>query len=76
MKGKIMSVSDELNEWIKKHGSACDALNVALAQLALAERKLTALQDATLYEECPTCGGVIMPSCVCLDCGYDESVGE
>ena len=67
-------VSDELNQWIKRHGNERDALNVALAQLSVAESKLDALQDATLYEDCPDCGGVVMPSCVCLNCGYDSSI--
>ena len=64
---------DELNSLIQKHGSARDALNVVLYQLQMAESKLNALQDATLYEDCPRCGGIVMPSCVCLDCGYDPS---
>ena len=70
----MTTVSDELDQLIKQHGNERDALNVVLAQLQAAESKLAALQDATLYEDCP-CGGVIMPSCVCLDCGYDSSQG-
>ena len=70
----MMTTSDELNQLIKQHGgSARDALNVTLAQLQAAEAKLDALQDATLHEDCPRCGGIVMPSCVCLDCGYDPS---
>ena len=77
----MTTVSDELDQLIKQHGNERDALNVVLAQLQAAESKLAALQDATLYEDCPDCGGVIMPSCdgnrfkVCLDCGYDSSQG-
>lgn len=69
-----MSVSDELNQWINEHGSERDALNVALAQLNAAQLRLDALQDATLYTDCPNCDGVILPSCVCLSCGYDSSI--
>lgn len=68
-----MSVTSELNWWIEKHGNAQDALNVALARLLRAETKLAELQDATLYRDCPDCDGVILPSCVCLNCGYDDS---
>jgi len=33
-----MSVTQEIEEWIAKYGSARDALNVAIARLKLAER--------------------------------------
>ena len=72
----MTTVSDELNMLIEKHGSARDALNVVLYQLQMAESKLSALQDATLYEDCPDCGGIVMPSCRCLDCGYDTSAQD
>ena len=68
-----MTVTDELNQLIEQYGNERDALNATLAQLKAAESKLIALQDATLYEDCPGCGGVVMPSCICLDCGYDTS---
>ena len=69
----MTTVSDELNQLIEQYGNERDALNVVFAQLKAAESKLSALQDATLYEDCPGCGGVVMPSCVCLDCGHDSS---
>jgi len=71
-----MTVTDDLEKWVEEHGSERDALNVALARLSAARFKLNALQDATLYMDCPKCGGIYLPHFVCFNCGYDSGAGK
>lgn len=68
-----MTVSKQLDEWIERHGSARDALNIALARLNTAKFKLAELRSAIPYKDCPECGGVILDGWVCLSCDHDDS---
>ena len=72
-----MNVTKQLNQFIAENGSnARDALNVALARLAVAERKLGEFQVAVDWRDCPKCDGIIIKGWRCLNCYYDESVDD
>lgn len=67
-------VTEEIETWIKEHGSERDALNVALAKLQLAQFRLDELRDAINWKVCPECSGVIIDGWICLNCGFDNGV--
>lgn len=46
---EIMSVTEEINQWITEYGSERDALNVALAKLRQAQAAAVAPERPTLY---------------------------
>lgn len=47
-----MNATEQINQWIEEHGSARDALNVALARLDAAKEQLAAfLEERQLFVE-------------------------
>jgi hypothetical protein len=72
----MASVSEQLDEQIRIHGSARDALNVALTQLSELRYKLNCLKDTYIFYNCPRCSGIYNQNCVCINCGYDSTIFE